>query len=47
MNELANSLYQEILLKQQQEELEEYKQILDSNNIVIKTDVHLKNYLCK
>ena len=42
MNELASNLYQEILLKQQQEELEEYKQILDSNNIVIKTDVHLK-----
>ena len=42
MNELASNLYQEILLKQQQEELEEYKQILDSNNIVLKTDVHLK-----
>jgi len=38
MNEIASSLYQEFLLKQQQEELSKYKEIIDSNNIVIKTD---------
>ena len=42
LNELASNLYQEILVKQQQEELKRYKEILDSNNIVIKTDLHLK-----
>ncbi len=41
MNEIASNLYQEFLLKQQQDELTKYKEILDSNNIVIKTDVHL------
>ncbi|QKF76634.1 response regulator [Arcobacter defluvii] len=41
MNDIASNLYQELLLKQQQEELSRYKEILDSNNIVIKTDIHL------
>ncbi len=41
MNEIASNLYQEILLKQQQEELTKYKEILDLNNIVIKTDTLL------
>jgi PAS domain S-box-containing protein len=41
MNEIAANLYQEFLLKQQQNELSKYKEILDTNNIVIKTDVHL------
>ena len=41
LNEIASSLYQEFILKQQQEELSRYKEILDSNNIVIKTDTHL------
>jgi PAS domain S-box-containing protein len=41
LNEIASSLYQEFILKQQQEELTRYKEILDSNNIVIKTDTRL------
>lgn len=41
MNDIASNLYQEFLLKQQQEELSKYKEIIDSNNIVIKTDTHL------
>ena len=41
LSEIANNLYHEILLKQQQEELSKYKEIIDSNNIVIKTDLHL------
>ena len=41
MDDIASSLYQEFLLKQQQEELTKYKEILDSNNIVIKTDTRL------
>lgn len=41
LNKIASNLYQEFLLKQQQEELSRYKEILDSNNIVIKTDIHL------
>lgn len=41
MNELANTLYQESILEQQNKELERYKEILDSNNIVIKTDIHM------
>ena len=39
MNEIGTTLYQEFLVKQQQEELTKYKEILDSNNIVIKTDI--------
>ena len=42
MNGIASSLYQEFLLKQQQEELTKYKEIVDKNNIVIKTDINLK-----
>ena len=41
MNDIASNLQQESLLKQQQEELSKYKEIIDSNNIVIKMDVHL------
>lgn len=41
MNEISSNLYQEFLLKQKQEELSKYKEIIDSNNIVIKTDTHL------
>ncbi len=42
MNGIASNLYQEFLLKQQQEELTKYKKIVDMNNIVIKTDINLK-----
>jgi PAS domain S-box-containing protein len=38
MNGLANVLYQEFLIEQQNKELERYKEVIDSNNIVIKTD---------
>ncbi len=41
MSDIASILYQEFLLKQQQIELEKYKEIIDTNNIVIKTDIHL------
>jgi len=41
MNELANVLYQEFMIEQQTKELESYKDIIDSNNIVLKTDVHM------
>ena len=41
LNDIASNLYQEFLLKQQQDELTKYKEILDLNNIVIKTDTHL------
>lgn len=40
MNTLANVLYQEFLIEQQNKELERYKDVIDQNNIVIKTDVH-------
>ena len=40
-NDIVSNLYQESLLKQQREELEKYKEIINSNNIVIKTDTHL------
>jgi PAS domain S-box-containing protein len=38
MNELANILYQDFLIEQQNSELEKYKDIINTNNIVIKTD---------
>ena len=41
MIEITSNLYQDILLKQQQEELSKYKEIIDSNSIVIKADTHL------
>jgi len=41
MNELANVLYQESMIEQQTKELEKYRDIIDSNNIVLKTDVHM------
>ena len=41
LNDIASNLYQEFLLKQQQYELTKYKEILDSNNIVIKADTKL------
>lgn len=41
MNELANVLYQESMIDQQTKELESYKNIINSNNIVLKTDVHM------
>ncbi|MDZ7818019.1 MAG: response regulator [Aliarcobacter sp.] len=41
LNDIASNLYQEFLLKQQQIELTRYKEILDSNNILIKMDIHL------
>lgn len=34
-------MYQDFLLKQHQEELSKYKEIIDLNNIVIKMDTHL------
>ncbi len=40
--ELANILYHDFLLKQQNQELKKYKDILDKNNIVIKTDKDMK-----
>lgn len=42
LENLASSIYQETLLKQQKKELEEYKRVVDSNNIVVKTDTHMK-----
>lgn len=42
MNELANVLYQEFLIDQQNRELEKYKDVIDQNNIVIKTDTEGK-----
>ncbi len=39
MNDLANILYQEFLIEQQNRELERYKDVIDQNNIVIKTDL--------
>lgn len=41
MNELANVLYQDFLLDQQTKELAQYKEVIDSNNIVLKTDIHM------
>ena len=41
MNELANVLYQDSILEQQTKELEQYKEIIDSNNIVVKTDIKM------
>ena len=41
MSELSSVLYQEFLLEQKQKELEKYKEITDTNNIVIKTDIHM------
>ena len=42
MNEIATGLYHDFLLEQQQKELIKYKEIIDLNNIVIKTDINLK-----
>ena len=42
MNEIATTLYHDFLLEQQQKELIKYKEIIDLNNIVIKTDINLK-----
>lgn len=41
MNELASVMYQEFMLEQQTKELEQYKEVIDSNNIVVKTDIHM------
>lgn len=41
-SELANILYQDYLFQEQTKELTLYKEILDSNNIVIKTDLNMK-----
>ncbi|NQY95324.1 MAG: response regulator [Campylobacteraceae bacterium] len=38
MNDLANVLYQDFLIEQQTVELEKYKDIINTNNIVVKTD---------
>jgi len=38
MNDLANILYQDFLIEQQNTELEKYKDIINTNNIVVKTD---------
>ena len=51
-NDLAHIIYQEFLIIQQTKELEKYKEILDTNNIVIKTDTDMKityvnNLFCK
>ena len=42
MNDLANILYQDFLIEQQHKELEKYKDVIDQNNIVIKTDMEGK-----
>ncbi len=39
MNDLANILYQEFMIEQQHKELEKYKDVIDTNNIVLKTDL--------
>jgi len=39
MNDLAYILYQDFLIIQQTKELEKYKDVIDMNNIVIKTDI--------
>lgn len=41
MNELASVMYQEFILEQQTKELAQYKEVIDSNNIVVKTDIHM------
>lgn len=41
MSDLANVLYQDFLLEQQTKELEQYKEVIDSNNIVVKTDIKM------
>ncbi len=40
MSDLASTIYQEFLIKQQNIELERYKKAIDQNNIVIKTDLN-------
>lgn len=40
MNDLASVLYQDFLIEQQNNELERYKDIIDTNNIVVKTDIN-------
>jgi len=52
MNELANILYQDFLIEQQNNELEKYKDIINSNNIVVKTDTssiitEVNEHFCK
>ena len=42
MNELANVLYQDSLLRKQNKELEEYKRVIDASSIVVKCDEHMK-----
>ncbi|WP_419770470.1 MAG: response regulator [Candidatus Marinarcus sp.] len=42
MNDLANVLYQEFMIEQQHKELEKYKDVIDKNNIVLKTDTNFK-----
>ncbi len=42
LSELSNILYQEFLLDKQNQELKKYKDILDKNNIVIKTNKDMK-----
>lgn len=44
INELALIIYQDELLKNQKKELEKYKEIIDSNNILIKLDTNMKIY---
>lgn len=41
MNDLANVLYQDFLIEQQNKELEQYKMVIDSTSIVVKTDIHM------
>lgn len=42
LNELATILHQNELIAKQNEELEKYKDVIDVNNIVIKTDAQMK-----
>ncbi|RXJ86792.1 response regulator [Arcobacter sp. CECT 8985] len=42
LDELATILYQNELINNQNSELEKYKDVIDTNNIVIKTDENLK-----
>lgn len=42
LNELATILHQNELIAKQNEELEKYKDVIDANNIVIKTDATMK-----
>ncbi len=39
MSDLVSNLYQEFLIKQQNRELEQYQEVINQNNLVVKTDL--------